>query len=102
MMSTHKEIYEALQAVNARLDGVGEQMLINLVETICTSLRQEQEALGGHARMGTLGQTEATLKIWIEVDASEQDAEATIGPTTPPTARASMPGGYARWGPPQN
>lgn len=64
-MSTHKEIYEALQAVNAYLDPTGEQLLVDLVEKVRTGLRRETE------REEQPGTVESTLKIWIAVDAAE-------------------------------
>lgn len=90
--NTHKELYEALQAVNARLDAVGEQLLIGLVEALRTSLRAEQAALGGSMPVGTLGQTETTLKIWIEVDAAEQDELVCVGCLTGIGTHSDAPG----------
>ena len=68
-MSDSKEIYEALQALNARLDDTVEQLLIDLVEKVRTGLRAEARyAKAAGAPSGV----ENTLKRWIEFDASER------------------------------
>lgn len=63
-----REIYEALQAVNACLDETGEQLLVDLVEKIRTGLRKEAQGPQIYLNGGPV---ETTLKIWIEVDAAE-------------------------------
>jgi hypothetical protein len=72
-MSTHKEIYEALQAVNACLDATGEQLLVDLVEKIRTELRRERRIHAGHPAW-----VDATLRTWIEVDAAEPAEELPV------------------------
>lgn len=68
-MSSDKEIYEALQAVNALLDETGEQLLVDLVEKIRTGLRKEAESPTVYLKGGPV---EATLKRWIDFDAAER------------------------------
>ncbi len=81
-MSSSKEIYEALQAVNACLDATGEQLLVDLVEKIRTGLRHRDGSRIGNDLVDT------TLRRWIECDAAEPagDPEATIGPWSLPPA----------------
>jgi hypothetical protein len=68
-MQGRKEIYEALQAVNALLDDAGEQMLVDLVDKI---------------RSAPAPVVEATLKSWIEFDAAEKAPEPQASPTWGP------------------
>lgn len=63
------EIYEALQALNAQLDSTGEAYLIDLVEKIRTQMRREAR---GPVVYLNGGPVEATLRMWIEVDAAER------------------------------
>lgn len=58
-----REIYEALQAVNACLNETGEALLVDAVEKIRTSLRHEAR----YAKAAGAGSsTEAVLKSWVD------------------------------------
>jgi hypothetical protein len=63
-MSRNKEIYEALQAVNACLDETGEQLLVDLVEKIKDGV--SRDGCDGCTGAPTVW---ATLHQWIRYDA---------------------------------
>lgn len=60
-----KALYEALQAVNAKLDEEGEQLLIDLVEKIRHHVRRHNRPEGAR-------ELDVTLRRWIDFDAAER------------------------------
>jgi hypothetical protein len=72
-----KEIYEALQTLNSYLNEAEEQLLVDLVEKIRTSLRKE----AAYAKAaGAPSGVEATLRNWIEFDAAVKEPEPQVYP----------------------
>lgn len=71
-----KAIYEALQAVNAKLDEEGEQLLVGLVELIREGLRGD--AASPVIYLDGAGPTDTALRRWIEVDAAEPQPDQPL------------------------